>query len=423
MSRQKKIPRDKTLDGTLTLLRSDGYEFIRKRCQQYGTDMFQTRLLGKKMICFGGEEAARCFYNPALFKRKGVLPHRIQASLFGVGGVQGLDGVDHWQRKHLFLSLMTPAKRQDILTLTAEEWQRAIQKWSKQETVILFEEAQELICRAMCAWVGVPLAEEEARARAFDFGAMVDAFGAVGPRHWCGRLARKRAEKWLASLIEEIRRGAVSVSKDCAAYHIAFYRENGHELPPRIAAVELINFIRPTVAMSYFITFAALALHAYPAYRERLQHDDDFLEFFVQELRRYYPFAPLLGARARHTVIWHGYRIPKGSMVLLDLYGTNHDPRIWKDPDVFRPERFQSWNESPYNFIPQGGGDFGNGHRCPGEWLTIEALRLAVRFLVREMTYTVPQQDLHVSLTRIPALPESKFLMKQVQPVRAGVTV
>ncbi len=175
MVQHKRIPRDKTLDATLSLL-SDGYEFIAKRCRKYGSDIFQTRLLGKRMICISGEEAARIFYDPTRFQREGVLPHRIKASLFGKGGVQTLDGDAHLQRKELFLSVVVPEQRQELLKLTEEQWRQSIQKWQGMETVVLFDEVQELICRAVCSWAAVPLKEQEARKRAQDFSAMIDSF-------------------------------------------------------------------------------------------------------------------------------------------------------------------------------------------------------------------------------------------------------
>ncbi len=49
---------------------------------------------------------------------------------------------------------------------------------------------------------------------------------------------------------------------------------------------------------------------------------------------------------------------------MLDIYGTNHDPKIWDNPDLFNPSRFKNWKGSPFNFIPQGGGDYWLGHRC-----------------------------------------------------------
>ena len=48
------------------------------------------------------------------------------------------------------------------------------------------------------------------------------------------------------------------------------------------------------------MTFAALALHEHPECRERLRADADGedLGWFVQEVRRFYPFFPLVGGRA-----------------------------------------------------------------------------------------------------------------------------
>ncbi len=49
------------------------------------------------------------------------------------------------------------------------------------DRVILFEEAQKILCRAVCAWVGIPLAKDEVRQRARQLAARVDAFGAPAP--------------------------------------------------------------------------------------------------------------------------------------------------------------------------------------------------------------------------------------------------
>ena len=99
--------------------------------------------------------------------------------------------------------------------------------------------------------------------------------------------------------------------------------------------------------------------------------------------------------------------------MLLDLYGTNHDPRVWGRPDEFIPERFYQWDGSPYNFIPQVGGDHYGGHRCAGEWITVALMRTAVEFLAR-LRYSVPPQDLRVDLSRMPALPRSGFVIRDV---------
>jgi fatty-acid peroxygenase len=136
---------------------------------------------------------------------------------------------------------------------------------------------------------------------------------------------------------------------------------------------------------------------------------------FVQEVRRFYPFFPLVAARVRNSLAWNGYRFAQGTRVLLDLYGTNHDQRLWDRPEVFQPLRFREWNGSAFNFVPQGGGDHAVHHRCPGEWITIALMKQALAFMTRSMTYDVPKQDLRVRLSRMPAIPRSRFVIQNAR--------
>ena len=103
--------------------------------------------------------------------------------------------------------------------------------------------------------------------------------------------------------------------------------------------------------------------------------------------------------------------------MILDLYGTNHDERIWEKPESFWPERFRDRDISPFDLIPQGGGDYQTNHRCPGEWITIELMKVVLHLLTRSITYDVPAQDLRVSLSRIPALPRSRFVITNIARV------
>jgi fatty-acid peroxygenase len=182
-----------------------------------------------------------------------------------------------------------------------------------------------------------------------------------------------------------------------------------------VAAVELLNVLRPTVAVAVYLTFVAHALHQYPWCRAKLlEGDEHYEEWFVQEVRRFYPFFPSVMARTRREFEWQGYQFPRGRRVVLDLYGTDHDPRTWDAPEEFRPDRFRDWDRNPFTFIPQGGGDHQQHHRCPGEWITIELMKLGARILSQELTYEVPGQDLTIDQARLPALPRSHFIIRQV---------
>lgn len=416
MSMDKQVPHDKALDNSLAMMR-EGYLFIKNRVDRYQSDLFETRLLGQKAICMSGEEAAKVFYDPERMKRNGALPKRLLKTLFGVDAIQTMDGDAHTHRKLLFMSLMTPPHQKRLAELAMDQWLAALSKWEGAEKVELFEEAKNVLCKIACQWAGVPLEESEVKERADDFSAMVDAFGAVGPRQWKGRRARPRAEEWIRDIIENVRAGKTEAEKGTALYEMAFHTElDGSRLDTQMAAVELINVLRPIVAISTFITFSALALHNHPEYKEKLKSGNgDDLEMFVQEVRRFYPFGPFLGAQARKDFVWNQCEFKEGMLVLLDLYGTNHDARLWEDPNEFRPERFKDRKDQLFDLIPQGGGDPAKGHRCPGEGITIEVMKVTLDFLINHIEYEVPEQDLSYSLVRMPSLPESGFVMSRIR--------
>ncbi|USK62472.1 cytochrome P450 [Peribacillus asahii] len=411
----EQIPHDKSLDNSLALMR-EGYLFIGNRVDRYQSDLFEARLLGQKVICMSGEEAAKVFYDPERFQKNGAVPKRVQKTLFGVGAIQTMDGEAHIRRKLLFMSLMTPPHQKRLAELAMEQWQASISKWEGAEKVVLFDEAKNILCRIACHWAGVPLEESEVKERADDFSAMVDAFGAVGPRHWKGRRARTRAEEWIRGIIEDVRTGKLKAEEGSALYSMAFHRElDGNQLDSQMAAVELINILRPIVAIATFITFTALALHEHPECKEKLHSDNsNDLEMFVQEVRRYYPFGPFLGARVRKDFIWNQCEFKEGMLVLLDVYGTNHDSRLWENPNEFQPERFKEWS-GLFDFIPQGGGNPTLGHRCPGEGITVEVMKASLDFLVNKIEFDVPDQDLSYSLVKMPTLPESGFVMSNIR--------
>ncbi|HET8701474.1 MAG TPA: cytochrome P450, partial [Nitrococcus sp.] len=352
------IPRDKSPESTLALAR-EGYMFIPNRCRRFRSDLFQARLLLQNTICMSGEETARLFYDPERFQREGAAPRRLQKTLFGQKGVQSLDDEAHRRRKQMFMSLMAPERIAQLAQLTAERWRASIDHWSRVGQIVLFHELQNILCHTVCAWAGIALGESELTARTRDMAAMIDGSGAMGARHWRGRIARRMAEQWARHQIAKARTRNGESVPERAVDVIAWHRNaQGERLDEHTAAVELLNVLRPTVAIARYITFMALALHYHPQYRHQLQASEDAeREWFVQEVRRFYPFFPFAMARVRDQFEWHGFRFPKGERVMLDLYGTNHDARLWEHPDEFRPERFRHWSENAFAFIPQGGGD------------------------------------------------------------------
>ncbi|GIP16112.1 hypothetical protein J40TS1_17540 [Paenibacillus montaniterrae] len=224
MSVNPPIPHDKSLDN-LPALAEEGYLFIKNRVERYHSDLFEARLLGQHVICISGEEAVKLFYDAERFQRKGAAPKRVQKTLFGVNAIQTKDGKEHLQRKQLFLSLLTPSAEKQLAKLALEQWQAAAVRWELADNIVLFDEAKEILCRIACHWAGVPLQEAEVKVRAEEFAAMVDAFGAVGPRHWKGRRARAHSEQWMEQIIEDVRAGKLKAEKGSVLHTMAFFKE------------------------------------------------------------------------------------------------------------------------------------------------------------------------------------------------------
>ena len=402
------FPDDGAPDSTLALLR-EGYEFLPRRFARLRTDAFRSRLMLRRATCVRGAEAAEMFYGGQRFTRRGAMPITVLKLLQDRGSVQTLDGAAHHHRKALFLSLTAPGSVARLTALAEEEWLRRLPAWDGRARVNLFDETRAILLRAACAWAGVPLRAEDTDRRLREISEMIEATGSVGPRNWRALLLRARAERWARGLVRDARaRPQAGLGTPLAI--LAAHRDHaGTLLSAKVAAVELLNLLRPTVAVARFLVFAALALHRHPEAARRIREGDAaYLDAFAQEVRRHSPFFPLVGGRALQGFDWRGRRIAKGAWVLLDLYGTNRDPRLWDAPEEFRPERFLDRTPTPFDLVPQGGGDHLTGHRCPGEGITLALIATAARRLA-VLPHEVPPQDLSVDLSRIPALPRSGF--------------
>ena len=136
---------------------------------------------------------------------------------------------------------------------------------------------------------------------------------------------------------------------------------------------------------------------------------------FSQEVRRFYPFVPFLPGKAKTDIQFEGHDIEKDTMLVLDIYGTMHRDDVFENADEFYPERFRDWDGSPFDLIPQGGGDYYTNHRCAGEWMTIIIMEETMKYFAGKISYDVPEQDLTVDLNSIPGYIKSGFIIENVQ--------
>lgn len=92
-----------------------------------------------------------------------------------------------------------------------------------------------------------------------------------------------------------------------------------------------------------------------------------YIDGIVKETLRLHPVTPLLTPRmAKEDCKIAGYDIKEGTRALINMWSIGRDPKLWDNPEEFRPERFLGMDIDVYGhdfrFLP-----FGSGRRiCPG---------------------------------------------------------
>ncbi|KAI9098450.1 hypothetical protein K1719_025075 [Acacia pycnantha] len=125
-----------------------------------------------------------------------------------------------------------------------------------------------------------------------------------------------------------------------------------------------------------------------------------YLQAVVKETLRVHPPGPLLSWARLSTSdvqLSNGMVVPAKTTTMVNMWAITHDPQVWKDPFVFKPERFVA---------SEGGADmdvrgvdlrlapFGAGRRvCPGKNLGLVTVNLWVAKLVRHFEWVQDQTN------------------------------
>lgn len=163
-----------------------------------------------------------------------------------------------------------------------------------------------------------------------------------------------------------------------------------------------------TTALLTEWVIAELVLH--PTIQQRLQKELDdqvrdrggltltdadmaklsYLQSVVKETLRVHPPGPLLSWARLSTSDVHlsnGMVVPANTTAMVNMWAITHDPKIWKHPEQFNPDRFIDAD------VDVRGGDlrlapFGSGRRvCPGKNLGLVTVTRWVAELVKEFQW------------------------------------
>ncbi|CAB4266257.1 unnamed protein product [Prunus armeniaca] len=106
------------------------------------------------------------------------------------------------------------------------------------------------------------------------------------------------------------------------------------------------------------------------------------LHGIINETLRMYPAGPLLVPHeSSEDCTVGGFDVPRGTMLLVNIWAIQNNPKLWSQPEQFRPERFLNVQGERDGFLLL---PFGTGRRgCPGEGLASRILGLALGSLIQ----------------------------------------
>jgi cytochrome P450 len=115
-----------------------------------------------------------------------------------------------------------------------------------------------------------------------------------------------------------------------------------------------------------------------------------YLRMVIKEVLRLHLPAPLIPRMTREDFKILGYDMPKGTIVLVNIFSVSRDPKYWKNPEEFVPERFENgmdYSGTNFEFTP-----FGAGRRQrPGMIFATTTLEIALANLIYHFDWVLPR--------------------------------
>ncbi|KAL3275504.1 hypothetical protein HHI36_020264 [Cryptolaemus montrouzieri] len=255
-----------------------------------------------------------------------------------------------------------------------------------------------------------------ARSKAFDMsGGILNIFPwlrFVAPKR-CGydliwRMNRELNALFMEIIEEHYKSYAADKNDDLIYIYIEQIRNDQPTFSnDQLAMVLLDLFIAGSQTTSTSLDFAFMMMILRPDIQQKVQssldnafdrnepieycerHRVPYVEAVLLEVLRFFLITPIIGPRrALHETELGGYRIPKNTTILISIASIHKDTSYWKDPEIFKPERFMSEDGKlvPHdNLIPFGLGR----RRCLGEVLARNCLFTFFSEVIRNYTITL----------------------------------
>nr|BAQ20601.1 ent-kaurene oxidase 1 [Lygodium japonicum] len=120
-----------------------------------------------------------------------------------------------------------------------------------------------------------------------------------------------------------------------------------------------------------------------------------YLDAIVKETLRKYPPVPLLPPRhVDEDVQLGGFDLKKGWQIIFNIYGINYNTQVWKNPEVWDPDRVLGDKDLDLGFKDHRVLPFGTGKRmCAGVTQAMYIIPTNIAYYVQHFQWALPQDN------------------------------
>lgn len=197
-----------------------------------------------------------------------------------------------------------------------------------------------------------------------------------------------------------------SKSKDLMTKFLNMRDADGQPYPEQWIKDIIVNFTiagRDTTAL--LMTWTIYLLCTHPKVEEKLRKEMagiggdvtiesvkklKYLGYVLTETLRVHPSVPLTSRHAENDdILPNGMKINAGTTVVYFQHFLHRNPQYWDDPEVFRPERWETHeNKHPMQYTPFHAGPM----QCLGRHMALNEAKLLLVMILKKYTFKLQNE-------------------------------
>lgn len=139
----------------------------------------------------------------------------------------------------------------------------------------------------------------------------------------------------------------------------------------------------------------------------------EYLERVLKESQRLYPSVPFFSRKIHKDFELHGYRITKGSTVVVNNYLLHRNPEAFPNPEKFDPDRFlpeRCVGRNPFSYVPFSAGP----RNCIGQRFAVMEEKVVISNILRNFRLKSLEQ-------RDQVFPAPELILRSMFPLKLKV--